>query len=266
MRGFILFALVVFSSPASWAVFRCQEIFRFVNIEAPQERTLLFKRLEVFRRNNNIGPQQQGEQMFDRWIEIPPFQENIFNYIALTPEGRLYHVVDGMDRQIARLLSGPLQIKQFYIYKKSILVAVDSDQRVLFFDPKRWMKSPLGGLTQKGFMVWAGITTTVTLAMYQFLPEALSSQSLMLLSGVTGVAAGINTFLVMLARYDRLNTYPNGFVDSGLRFAWTGLLNQQLEFRTPEDWIRFATKDHFVPPDARQLPPQLNPELSEALR
>jgi hypothetical protein len=265
MRGLLFFGLFIIYSPFSSAN-QCKNLFYFDNIEAPQARSLLFKRLEVFRRNNSLGMQQQGEVTFSRWIEIPPFQENIFNYIALTPEGRLYHVVDGVDRQMARLLSGPLQIEQFYIYKKSVLVAVDSNQRLLFFNPQKWMNKPLKGLLQKGFLAWASITSLATVSLYQFLPDSLGTSSIVLMSGAAGVASAINTFLVMLARYDRLNTYPDGFVDSGLQFTWTGEMNRQLESRPQSDWENYAASEHFLPPNIATLPPVLHESLSEAIR
>ncbi|MBX3022226.1 MAG: hypothetical protein KF799_11180 [Bdellovibrionales bacterium] len=230
-------------------------------LEAAQERTLSFRDTEVFRRNNDFGMQQQGDLHFDQWFDLPTGLRTVESFLGLNSEGRIYHVVQWQGRRIARLLSGRLNFKKIWLGTDKILVAADANDRVYLFSPQMWMKPAGKGKVMQSMLIWAATTAAVT-AGTAFATDVTMQEWPLFLSAIA-TTSGLNSMFIAIYRFDRDNTFPNGFVPTNLSAANLSQLREQLLER---DLKLFMAGDHFAPPELESLSPQIPREALEAIR
>jgi len=234
-----------------------------VSVEATQVRPLVFTNTDVFRRNNDIGLQQVGEIRLEKWIEIDFNPEHdYYNFIGLTQEGAIYQAIDWHgQRRIARQLSGEQFYKDLYVINDQIIAAVAQGGEVYLYSPYLWKKSPRSQLIKRGAALWAGISSLTTVGLYMFNPDIAP-----VLSVAASVAAAMQVGFVMLFRYDRENTFPDGFVKTDLVISSPEVAEGILSNLTPEQLRRFLLWDDLAVPERNSLFPQLPEEATEDIR
>lgn len=225
-----------------------------------EKRPLSFRNVEVFRRNNNIGQQQVGDIHFTQWFEVGSADEHVSSFIGMTSEGHVYHLIQWKDRRVARLLSGERQFKEILMRDGYTLAGLDTQDNLLFYSPSKWLLSPLKSTVKQGLAYTAVGSGAAAAVLAFFFPDLMSMG--FDLGFVTAPIAplfitssiGFQTFFVMLMRYERLNTFPDGFVDlvsfnnkeklrEGLASHWNPPPLDSLAPRGPEA----ATEDHRKP-------------------
>ena len=237
---FLLLAYLIISSIKSFATANCGQALA-------EARPLNFRQVEIYRRNNNVGQQQVGDLHFKTWFEVGPFTEGVSNFIGMTEDGHIYHLISWQDRKIARLLSGQRVFKSIYLRDGHLLTATDQNDNLLFYSPSTWLTSPLKSLMQKGLTYTvAGSATAVAVLSFLF-PDLMSMQ---LAPVITTSAVAFSTFFAMVQRYDRLNTFPDGFIEGHevnprdlALTSWAPPEENSLAPRTPAE----ATEDHRKP-------------------
>lgn len=252
--------------------YQCMDLFSLTLVENSQERPLTFKKVEVLRRNNHVGLQQVGDIQFEKWIEVGPFAEGVYNQIGLTKEGKLYHLVNWKSRKIARLLSGDQFFKSLFLFKNKFIIAVDFSGEVFVFSPSKWLLSPLKDSLRRGIAIWTGTSLAVTALVGLVFPDMVGagSQSFSNLSMTAGFVATItamNTFFIMVQRYDRLNTFPNGFIPLGFKFTQgVESLQKQLLEISEQKIEQLSVETYLKTPDLDSLDPQMPEAATEDIR
>lgn len=207
-----------------------------------EKRPIEFKNVEVFRRNNNVGQQQVGDLTFEQWFSVGPFAENVENFIGLTKDGHIYHLVKWNNRTVARLLSGHRIFKEIYLRDGRILSAENEKKQILFYSPSAWLTSPKKAVLKHGFLSAVGSAAAISAISFVY-PDFLTMDYAQL---VAGSGIGLQTFLLMLVRYDYLNTFPDGFVETphliGRDLALTDWTPPQQDELTPPV-PAYATED-----------------------
>lgn len=272
IRNIMVVALLI-SPTVTFAHTACPNLLVSNELDEPQHRVLSFRNVEVFRRNNGVGLQQKGNIEFERWIELSNPSDEIENFIGLTKEGRLYHLLQWRkSRQIARLLNGDQKFNDFYIYGKQIVVAVDMENTVHLYSPSKWLLSPVKETIKRGTKIWLATSATVTGVLALWFPEffdlgpVVSSVKIPMAAAFVSVASAVNTFFVMVYRYDRLNTFPNGFVRTDLRLANVAGLKSELDRLQPEGLEAMMSASHFLPPNEDEIAPPLHEQAVEPIR
>lgn len=275
-ESIVFLFLILFLNPIhSYANVQCSSFLdeEYVLYEHINEDS--YGKTEIFRRNNNIGPQQYGTITFQRWFELTfEFNElDILNepptsIVGLTKEGRLYHVVKFKERTIARLLSGEHVFTSFQVSNKGRIMAWDQKGHSHFYSAPLWNTSPLKALKKHWFKMWgftsvaAAVASNVFMGPIPFPVEFFGfvfnfPMAELIYSGAAGMTSGFS----MLSRYEQLNTYPNGFIPVGYeseKDLW--ILDKDLK-----EYLEGNLKD-FDPPELEQLDPKLAPELTEAIQ
>lgn len=260
--------------------------------------SISFTNVEVFRRNNDIGPQQHGLIKFIKWSELTfEYSKNtnevainsenskqnsdegpksysskkpepVSSTVGLTEDGRIFHVIRFNERTIARLLSGTDKYADFQLSNKGRLISWNEKGESFFYSANLWMTSPKKLIYKRWLKLW-GYTSAgaiglkmILLGDYYFPMEILGYNfNFPMLELFFSSATAMSSGFAMLSRYEHENTYPNGFT------------------RTPEtlntfDWIsnpKYLTffKDNlenFEPPDLDILDPKLDTEFTEDIR
>ena len=190
------------------------------DFEYAQSRDLTFKSVEVFRRNNDIGIQQVGSITFKQWIDLPSTDPNIFNYVGLTENGDIFHLVHYGQRVVARLLSGHKTYTEIVLIQGKVLAAVDRLDRVWLYSAAKWNQSPRNNVIRSALIHWASISGTLFGVVANAAPDVLSFGPNV--SGLTisiplstiAIGSALSSGLLALIQYDRMNTYPDGFVET----------------------------------------------------
>lgn len=196
----------------------CLSLSAQINAVELCERTLTFKNVEVFRRNNNLGQQQIGDINLEKWFEIGPLVEGLSNYIGLTKEGKVYHLVQWKDRKIARLLSGKRQIKEISLSEEGLLKAIDDKNERLVYSAAKWNYSPARMLLKKVVTMTSAVTASSTAVLALIFPEVMdmglhiSELTLPFIPVLIASATAMETAFFQVNRFDQMNTYTDGFV------------------------------------------------------
>ncbi len=250
---------------------QCVDLFAppKIIIETSQVRPLTADNTEVFRRNNNIGIQQNGSIRLEKWIELKPYPEDSYNFVGITRDGRIYHLIDWHgERRIARLLGGQKTFKDLFVVNDSILGAIDFQGRVYFYSPARWAQSPRRETVKRGLKIWSGITFIVTSGLYLIHPEAVhwNINAIPLPPVFIALASGLQTGLVILNRYDHFNTFPDGFIKTQMvvtKPADVAPLMSQLS----TDFIdKLIVREDFAVPAREQMAPAIPAAATEDIR
>ena len=239
---------------------------------------IFFNNVDVFRQNNNIGPQQRGKLRLEKWIDFTldfEYKSTANSAIGLTAEGQLYHVVTFEGRTIARLLNGQEQFKDFKMLESGEIIVLDVRDRTQVYFPHLWETSPKKVVMKKGLMYW-GLSSAVTIGAKLALVGSTGTVPLMEISQFTvGIpiletmiiaTAGMNTGLVMANKYYHMISYPNGFIP--LEVSYNDHLKlfseiRKLRAKHPE---LLKSQQHLEPPDFSALPPALPKELTEDIQ
>lgn len=251
---------------------QCLDIFSAseeISIERSQVRPLTFSKVEVHRRNNNIGVQQYGDMRLEKWFELAPYSEEAYNFVGLTPEGRVYQVVDWHgQRRIARLLSGEKQFEDIYLIDGKALAATDRAGQVYLYSPKRWAQSPRGEAIKMGAMIWSGVTFITTAGIYLLVPDAINWNiySVPLPATFVGVVSALQTGFVMLNRFDHKNTYPDGFLKTDLNISSSVDLESAFSMLSVDVVKHLVERTDFALPERSALPPTQPEETTEGIR
>ena len=270
MRVISLIALCLMLSQGCWAQ-QCIELFSH-KLELPQDRKLTFNNVQVYRRNNNVGLQQVGVIEFQKWIEVGPFAENVYNHVGLTAEGRLYHLVQWKNQRVARLLGGRREFKNFFFLNNEVLAAVDAQNAVFLYAPAKWITSPLKSTLKTGTLITGGFSAALTAAISYFAPEMMTigfqvGETMVPTAGFAiASVVGMNTFFVMLQRYERLNTFPDGFVKTTLVFKDPETLKNDLLGIDQKALREFFARQALQPPERHQLDPEMPEMATEDIR
>lgn len=162
--------------------------------------------------------QQEGTLEVVEWISLPGEDEKIYNDVGLTADGRVYHILHDGDRSVARLLSGTQNFRKIFIFRESTLGALDENGNVWLYSSVQWSRSPVRNLIKRGFALWAAVTTTTSVAASALEPEFLTlgpefhGWVVSVPLSVVAVASALSTGTFVLNNYDRLNTFPDGFI------------------------------------------------------
>lgn len=203
---------------------------------------LLFRNVEVFRRNNNIGLQQVGDIRFKEWFEVGPFVDGVSNFIGLTDEGSIYHLVQWQNRRVARLLSGEKKFQSIHFQNNSELKARDESGQLLTYSAIKWLTSPVKSIVKEGLTITAIGSATAVATLAYFFPDVMAMGfdtaffKIPIMPVFLSGSIAFQTFFVMLFRYERLNTFPDGFTDHA----------------ADEN-----TANHWIAPDVESLPPPM---------
>lgn len=267
----LVFALLLVSGSVQ-AQFQCLDFFRMDVYESSQVRPVTFKEVEVYRRNNRLGPQQMGTLVLEKWIEIGPYQEGIYNYVGLTRDGKLYHLIEWPQRRIARLLGGERPFADLFLVRNEVLGAIDRDGQVFLYSPARWQNSRMTDLITRAGAIWGSLTISLTAAVSLISPEALNMYlhlgdvPLPLLPAFVATTGFLSTGFAALGRYEHINTFPDGMVLSRFQAVTVYDLQRQLLAMTPDDIMPYESFTHLQPPSFQGLDPRLAPELTEDIR
>lgn len=230
-----------------------------------------FAQSEIFRKNNNIGPQQNGILKFEKWsemtfeyFEVNPKTEPPASIIGLTEEGRLYHLVKFRDRTIARLLSGTHFFKDFQLTNKGRIMAWDHNGQSYFYSAPLWNVSTNKQILKRWLKLW-GLTSAgavaLTTALFPEIPLPVEVLGLnfnfpmveLMFTGVSGLSSG----LAMASRYEHFNTYTDGFIFLG----YPAEKNFWLDDTELKKYLDNNLND-FEPPKENHLEPKLDPEFA----
>lgn len=239
----------------------CAPMLAPFKFEKPEARQLAFKDVEVFRQNNNWGQQQVGTITFNEWFDLPSPNSDTFNYVGLTPQGDIYHLVHIGGRNVARLLNGRRQFKKILLFEGGILVALDTKARVFVYSAAQWGESPKSKVIKTAVASWAALNSALlgTLALlapdiFSYGPE-LSGFHLSIPVTMLSLASALNGGFISLYKFEHLNTFPDGFVyasESLLQLNSLGMRPSSLDYDYPEFFFK-------------KLPASV-PEASEPIR
>lgn len=216
MRNISFLIMLIFTASTTHANEQCLSLFttstQVVSFELNQIRPLVFTNTEVLRRNNDIGQQQVGELRLEKWFELPPYNQGFYNFVGLTSDGKVFHIVDWEGRRrIARLLSGPREFSQLVLVNSEILLALDAKGQVFMYSADLWRKSPKNKIIKQALQIQGGLFATLTSIFYLVAPQSFDVQFLPLIIGTTVVMSSMQAGFWALFKYERLNTAPDGF-------------------------------------------------------
>ncbi len=265
-----VFLMTLLITLSTHAAEQCQSLFNVstttVSIEANQVRPLVFTNTEVLRRNNDIGQQQVGELRIEKWFELPPYNQGFYNFIGMTGDGKVYHIVDWEGRRrIARLLSGNRQLSQMALINNEILLALNAKGQVFMYSPDLWRKSPRNTIMKQALQIQGGLWASLTSILYLIAPQSFDAQFLPLVAGTTGVLSSMQAGFWALFKYEKLNTYPDGF----RKTPWTVEKLEDLSslaeeiLRTYNQTTPLMQDMNPVPPESMPAP---HPEATEDIR
>lgn len=239
---------------------------------------IFFNNVDVFRQNNDIGPQQRGKLRLEKWVDFTldfEHKSTANSAVGLTSEGKMYHVVTFEGRTIARLLNGQEIFTDFKMLQSGEIIALDAQKKTQVYFPHLWELSPRNSSLKKGLMYWglssaiaigtklALVGQTGTLPFFEFSGMTLG---LPILETVVVGAAGMNTALVMANRYYHMISYPNGFVKVPVSYnESTQLFSEIRRLRIDHPELSGMHK-HLEPPTFTNLPPALPKELTEGIQ
>lgn len=274
----VLLAFFVGAPNPAQAKFACQDYlnsFLFQNTNV-----IFFNQAEVFRQNNDIGPQQLGKLRFEKWVDFTlDFEHTTFttanSAIGLTASGKLYHVVTYEGRTVARLLNGTLSFTEFKMLYSGEIIAQDANKKTYIYLPKTWEVSPSKAVIRQGLAYWGlssaiAVGTKLALVGQTFaitLVEAGGiSLSLPVFETMIVATAGMNTALVMANKYYHKISYPNGFIPVEIAYDKNIEVFAEIRKLRAERAELGYTKEHLQPPDFSRLPPALAKELTEDIQ
>lgn len=235
------------------------------------ENPITFQKVEVYRKNNNYGPQQNGNIKFKLRYDLSYEFQNpnlAASAVGLTPEGRIYHIVEFNNRTIARLLSGHHIITNIEVTNKGRILALDDKGNFYLYSPQKW-NAPLKRLILKRwFKLWgltslgAVVAKNILLHDFFFSTEILGfAVQLPMLELFFSGAAAMSSGFAMLSKYEDMITYPNGLIPLPSNFNPTNWINNP----TLEAYSAKNLQD-FDPPAEEILDPRLNLEFTEDIR
>ncbi|NCN42204.1 hypothetical protein GW916_13255 [bacterium] len=229
-----------------------------------EERPLTIPDVEVYRRNNNIGQQQKGSIEFSKWMDLHVENPSWQNTLGITPDGRVFHVVQSKTKRVGRLLSGTQNIKEIYLYKHQVLVAVDSSNNVFLFSPRQWLTSPLKTSVKRGLLLWGGSAALAMIGVH--LGEPLTIERLPEVIGYVSAMTALTSFFAIVQRFDRINTFPNGLQKTDWTSQRPKDLIKNLSSKDIEDLKVYFSEDHFTAPDLDRLEPTGPESAQEDIR
>lgn len=242
-----------------------------ITLEYSQKRPLEFTKTEVFRRNNDIGQQQVGTLHIKKWFELPPYDQGYYNFVGIADDGKLYHVIDWEGkRRLARLLGGQRQFQDLALMNGELLVAVDLQGKIFVYSPDRWAKSPRNKIITQTFLISGGLFSAMAASFYVTTPEAFDSSLGPMILGASAVVSFLQTGFWGLFRYERLNTYPDGFIKTAWHIEHVTDLEDYAEEIFDIFYKQILTQNSLatdmtpVPLDSLPLP--LEEEATETIR
>jgi hypothetical protein len=211
----LLIALLAIFSTSSYA----QEVFETHNF------ILRHNDVDMVNRNQRFGEFTVADITFKKWLTVPESLANIDTDIGISKAGEVIQIVtlktaDGVERKIARRLSGNKKFEDLVITDDGLLIARDAENRLYAFDNRYWLKSPMLKLFVKGLSVWTVTTATVAmgaLVAYELIPAEPNHMLFALITGTSAFASGLSTALASAIRFDDLNQHTNGFINTGKR-------------------------------------------------
>ncbi len=267
---FILISLLVVNFK-TFATQNCENYLSPEYVLFNHQNSISFSDVEVYRKNNNLGPQQNGLIKFKSWFELT-FEfvntDEVASIIGLTENGRIYHLIKFNDRTIARLLSGHKIFKLLEVSNKGRILAIDENENFYFYSSQLWNLPLKKIILKKWFKLW-GLTsfgaisaTTLFLNDYAFTTEIFGfGVELPILEVLFSSVAAMSSGFAMLSKYEDMNTYPDGFVLLSGDFNFT---NWTARSDLPN--INNSNLNDFEPPSEQILEPKLNQSLTEDIR
>ncbi|MCB0362896.1 MAG: hypothetical protein KDD35_09240 [Bdellovibrionales bacterium] len=253
----------------------CVEELIPLELQSTVHSPFSIKGVEVFRRNNSVGLQQLGTLTLKQWIRIEnPLSDKLSQYIGLTKEGSVYHLVNWQDRHIARLLSGEKKFTDLVWAKPNSLIAIDSHGYLHFYSGAKWLFSPLKKLIRKGFINWTLVTSTLSLSLHYILQTSLGpgvdipSLSLPMIGVLVYPASTMLTGFGIIRKFEHQNTFPDGFVPLNLKYTDKDSLRSALVMNreriqgSPLSENPYQ-ENHFDPSTWKALPPPLPQEATQ---
>lgn len=263
MSRFMIVILLLLIVSVEASASQCGQLLS-QHLESSQVRPLTFPEVEVYRRNNNFGVQQSGRIQFEKWIEIIYPKTDTEAFIGIAEDQRVYQVVQSKSRKIARLLGGNQNMEEIFVYGHEILIGVDQLKRIYFYSPDKWLRSPIKQIALRNLLIWGG-ATTASAAAFGF-GWNLSPEDAMFYTQISSGMTAMSLLFQTINQFDRENTYPSGWVDSGLIFSDLEKLKSDLSQLNIGDLETYFSNSHFSPPEMNKLLPPLPEEATEDIR
>jgi hypothetical protein len=206
------------------------------------EETLLFKytrsqpftNVEVFRKNNDMGPQQMGRLSFTVWFELSfEFSENAedTSIVGLTKEGQVYHLIQIGDRRVAYRLNGTKVFKDISVTNHGKILALTDKSTTEVYSPSLWA-TPAKEMAVKKWLKLFSVAAGIGILGAQFMPPldlpiemtipyinlTLFNFNFPLYEIILTGAGALSSSFAALSFYQHINTYPDGFMPVDVEF------------------------------------------------
>lgn len=245
----------------------CEKLFLKPTMHQSVDRIMTFRRVELSRRNNAIGPQQLGDINIQKWRELDFNQSSVEVFIGLDKQGKMFHLVKTQGRTIGRLLGGQQRFQDFFVTEDGKLFAIDFDGQVHAFKSKNWFNKKNYILTGVG--EWA-LTSAVVMGGLKLLwPEyntvsvGAGMQSYVPMIDVSLLTSlGLAKFFGILNRYYYANTFPDGFEKLNIKFSTP----QELEIELAQLNLSASNMWSFIDyHKSQKLEPKLPEDLTQSI-
>ena len=193
-----------------------------------------FHNIEVFRQNNDMGPQQFGDITLTTWFYLSDqfnLDANDYSVVGLREDGKVFHIFKHGNRKIAKRLNGEKIFIDISVTNKGKILALDKDGNTEVFSPALW-STPAREIVMKRWLKLFAMTTLLAIGGAQALPPlempiditipfvnlTLYSFNFPMYELMLTATGGLSSALAVLSRYEHLNTYPNGFLPVNVDF------------------------------------------------
>lgn len=244
--------------------------FTFLNIQMDSAiaRPMTFRKTELQRKNNDIGPQQMGDITLVKWRELILNNPKIEVYIGIDAKGRFFQIVKYKEsgRYFGQNLGGKNEFTDFFVLTNGTLIATNKSNDVFAFSSGLWENKKNYILV--GARDWAIISALILGGLNLFAPEynniliAGNKVYYPLIDSSILASVGLSNFFRMLNRYYEHNTFPNGFVR--LPFKFSNLKNLTEDLSAIKDF-KIDIFDFLEKQDFEKLPPRLEAELTQEI-
>ena len=235
--------------------------------------SITYPKVEVYRQNNAMGPQQFGTLTFYKWYDLSfelSEKGDVTSLVGLTKEGAVYNLVQIEGRTLARRLSGQKVFESLQVTNKGQILGLKENGETELYHPLQWMRPAKKEAIKKALKAWA-LLGAASVAAAQFYPELdlpiemhlfryqLFTFNFPLFEVVFTGISGLSSSFIGLFHYERLNTFPDGFSPSDLGF------NDHGEWYKNTAYADEEALESFNPPSSGDLAPKLGEEHTQEI-
>lgn len=260
----ILLALCTIYTSNNCFAQSCSDLLGSEHTLYENNNKIIFKHTEVFRHNNNLGQQQEGDLTFIKWFEMDYQLNDFSSIIGITETGNLYHLISFHNgRTVARKLNGTTVVDDFKVSSQGRILAKDQRQ-VYTFSSQLWMRPSSKAAFQKWRKLWTVSAIPAVALKYILWPDIFLYKDLFSYSvpipaietSLIGLSAFSSAFAA-LYYYEHINGNPTGLTPISINF------DNPLWFAESEVLKHSQNNlEHFNKPPIESLGPKLKSELS----